>query len=282
MTLSIVSNNGSGDSDRSPFDAIRGYRADGTEYWTARELMKWLGYTSWTSGEKAINRAISSIINQGYDVTQHVMQIQKLSKQNNNKVSEIPDYQLSRFSCYLVAMNADSRKEMVAMAQGYFAIQTRKQELVGHVEFSKNPIGKICDNTSEFKERERQAKESHYTKPTSNRECPEFIFESQLEAFLQVNEIYVERQVRARGKILDLWIPNQLIIECKSGKVSGNDACQAIEYLVSFNLDILLVGTGLTGAASRAVESVNKLSRKYKILFVTKESCFGYLKGVCK
>lgn len=74
--LSLASENQS-----SPFDAIRGYRADGSEYWTGRELTKWLGYKSWEYGEKAIKRAIKSLENQGQDVTSRVLVIQKPSNQ---------------------------------------------------------------------------------------------------------------------------------------------------------------------------------------------------------
>ena len=109
MTLSIVSNNGNGDSDRSPFDAIRGYRADGTEYWTARELMKWLGYPRWQKGEVAIERAIKSLKNQGYTTTDHVTQVGKDSRSNGLGVQEIIDYELSRLMCYMVAMNDETR-----------------------------------------------------------------------------------------------------------------------------------------------------------------------------
>jgi hypothetical protein len=113
----------------SPFDAIRGYRADGSEYWTARELMKWFGYKSWQYGEKAMNRAIRSMENQGHDITEHVMQVHKPSNQGG-KITEVVDYELSRFACYVVAMNSDPEKDVVAMAQGYFAMQTRKAEVV--------------------------------------------------------------------------------------------------------------------------------------------------------
>lgn len=124
LALSIPEN-----QHNSPFDAIRGYRADGSEYWTARELLKWLGYKSWQFGEKAILRTIKSLENQGFNATEHVMQVHKLSNQNNNKVVEITDYELSRLACYTVAMNADPEKEMVALAQGYFAAKTREAEL---------------------------------------------------------------------------------------------------------------------------------------------------------
>jgi phage antirepressor YoqD-like protein len=116
-------------SGASPFDPICGYYPDGRKYWTARELMSWLGYTNWRNGEKAIDRAIQSCKNQEQDVTGNFVRTIKLSNQHNNKVSEIVDYELSRFACYLLAMNADPGKEKVAQAQGYFAVQTHKAEV---------------------------------------------------------------------------------------------------------------------------------------------------------
>lgn len=134
MTNSIVpSNFNNSENNSSPFDAIRGYRADGSEYWTARELMKWLGYTSWKQGEIALNRAIKSISNQGHDVTSNIVEVCKLVSRPSRGNIEIIDFELSRFACYVVAMNADPDKEMVAMAQGYFAMQTRKTEISGSI-----------------------------------------------------------------------------------------------------------------------------------------------------
>lgn len=75
----------------SPFDAIRGYRADGSEYWTARELTKWLGYTNWRNGEKAIERAIVSCQNQGFDVTENIVRTIKLSTRYRGAVVEIDE-----------------------------------------------------------------------------------------------------------------------------------------------------------------------------------------------
>jgi hypothetical protein len=118
--------------------------------------------------------------------------------------------------------------------------------------------------------------------PRKSYQQKEQLFELKLEAFLQVNQIQVERQVIAANKRLDLWIPGQLMIECKAGRVTGDDVCQAIDYLATFERDVLLVGTGLSPAASRGIESINKISSEVKLLFVTQEACFGYLKAVCK
>lgn len=123
---------------------------------------------------------------------------------------------------------------------------------------------------------------SNSTVISVSRQKKEFLFESKLEAFLQVNGIEVERQVASNQKRIDLWIPGQLMIECKAGKVTGDDICQAVDYLATFERDVLLIGTGMTSAASRGIEAINKLSSECKLLFVTQEACFGYLKTVCK
>lgn len=119
----------SNDNNSSPFDRIRGYRADGSEFWTARELMKWLGYKSWQKGEIAFERAIKSLENQGHDITEHVIQVDKDSHSNGLGALQIIDYELSRLACYMVAMNSDPSKDMVAMAQGYFGKMARIAEL---------------------------------------------------------------------------------------------------------------------------------------------------------
>jgi hypothetical protein len=103
-------------------------------------------------------------------------------------------------------------------------------------------------------------------------------FELRLEAFLQVNGFFVERQVSSSGKRLDLWLPGIMMIECKAGRVTGDDVCQGLDYLASFRKNILLIGTGLSTAASRGIEAANKLS-EVKLIFVTHEASFDYLKS---
>jgi hypothetical protein len=88
------------------------------------------------------------------------------------------------------------------------------------------------------------------------------------------------RQVKSGNLRMDLLIPGQLIIELKVGKVTADDVCQAINYLASHSMDVLLVGTGLTNAATRGIESVNRISGDNQLMFVTRNACFRYLNGV--
>jgi hypothetical protein len=105
-------------------------------------------------------------------------------------------------------------------------------------------------------------------------------FESSLVSFLSSKGIRFERQINHGKSRFDILIPGELIIEVKAGKVNGDDACQALDYLAFSQLDVLLVGSGLSNSATRAIEAANKISKDNKILFVTKSACFPYLRDV--
>lgn len=109
----------------SPFDAIRQTRTDGSEYWSARDLMPLLGYQEWRKFEGAIDRATTSAKAQGVDAEGNFVGTAKVSASRGPAQK---DYHLSRFASYLVAMNGDPRKEEVAAAQAYFAVRTREAE----------------------------------------------------------------------------------------------------------------------------------------------------------
>ena len=112
------------------FDEIKHIDEDGNEFWYARELQSVLEYKEWRKFEGVINKAMISCIQSKHDVFEHFPGAGKLSKRHNNAVVEITDYKLSRYACYLIAQNGDSRKKAIALAQTYFATQTRKQEVL--------------------------------------------------------------------------------------------------------------------------------------------------------
>ena len=119
----------------------------GNEYWFARELAPVLEYVEWRNFSKVINRAILACRNSGFDVDDHfiiasrsVDMPSKPSKRQNigfvevnkTKTKSIIDYRLSRYACYLIVQNGDPRKEIIAVGQTYFAIQTRRQEVADY------------------------------------------------------------------------------------------------------------------------------------------------------
>ena len=115
--------------ENQTFESIKHIDENGIEYWYARELQNVLEYTQWRRFENVINKAKLSCKNAGISVIEHFADVGKLSKRANNAEIEIKDYKLTRYACYLIAQNGDPRKEVIALAQTYFAVQTRKQEI---------------------------------------------------------------------------------------------------------------------------------------------------------
>ena len=111
------------------FEDIKHVDENGYEYWLARELMKILEYSLWQNFHKTINIAVKNCNNSNYNVSDHFIDANKMIKLAKNARREIQDYKLSRYACYLIVLNCDPRKKIIALAKTYFAIQTRKQEL---------------------------------------------------------------------------------------------------------------------------------------------------------
>ena len=91
--------------------------------------MPLLEYKKWERFSNVIDNAKTACEKSGYNIDEHFPEVGKLSKRNNGAVVQIKDYKLSRYACYLIVQNGDSRKEVIALGQTYFAVQTRKQEL---------------------------------------------------------------------------------------------------------------------------------------------------------
>ena len=106
------------------------YEEDGIEFWFARDLQKLLGYSKWENFAKVIEKAKESCINANQNVLDHFPDVRKMVTIGSEAEREIEDIMLTRYACYLIAQNGDPRKQEIAFAQSYFAIQTRKQELI--------------------------------------------------------------------------------------------------------------------------------------------------------
>ena len=113
----------------SPFDSIRQQRPDGSEYWSARDLASVLGYEKWERFADTMHRARCACDNTGQDSNQHFPSVGKMVDIGSGARRTVQDFELTRYACYLTAMNGDPRKAEIANAQLYFAVQTREAEL---------------------------------------------------------------------------------------------------------------------------------------------------------
>ena len=106
------------------------YEQDGIEYWLARELQELLGYSDWRNFSNAINKAKESCQTTGEAVSDHFVDVTKMVKIGSGAERKQEDIMLTRYACYLIAQNGDPKKQQIAFAQSYFAVQTRKQEVL--------------------------------------------------------------------------------------------------------------------------------------------------------
>ena len=109
---------------------IRTETENGTEFWFARDLQDALGYMEWRNFKLVIEKAMTACTNTGYDTRDHFVEVNKMVDIGSGASREIEDIALTRYACYLIAQNGDPSKEEIAFAQTYFAIQTRKMELI--------------------------------------------------------------------------------------------------------------------------------------------------------
>ena len=138
------------------FENIKHIDEYGNEYWYARELSKVLEYKDWRNFLKVLNKAKDACKNSGFNIDEQLVEVNRLSKRNNNAIANIQDYKLSRYICYLIVQNADPGKEVVALGQTYFAIQTRKQEI------TEQEYDSLSDDEKRFYQR-KLTKQGNYT-----------------------------------------------------------------------------------------------------------------------
>lgn len=147
------------------FEQIKKIDKNGIEYWMARELMLLLGYLQWRNFEEVIGKAARACLESGQDVDNHFAKISKMVKIGSNSVREVKDYKLDRYACYLIAQNGDPSKTEIALAQTYFAMQTRKQEVFEQLPDTAKRLfirNEVIDHNKRLFKTAKQAGVSHF------------------------------------------------------------------------------------------------------------------------
>ena len=142
----------------SIFENIKHTDEQGNEFWYARELQKTLEYKDWRNFQKVIDKAVISAKNSISYENDWVVEFNKPIKTGKGKEKFIKDYKLSRYICYLIVQNADPNKEVVALGQTYFAVQTRKQEI------TEQEYDLLSDDEKRFYQRRLTKKKLYITK----------------------------------------------------------------------------------------------------------------------
>ena len=114
------------------FEEIKHISENGEEYWFARDLQTVLDYSEWRNFENVIEKAKEACRNSKNSVSDHFVDVNKMIALAKTAARDVQDYRLSRYACYLIVMNGDPRKEVIAVGQTYFAVKTRQQELIDH------------------------------------------------------------------------------------------------------------------------------------------------------
>lgn len=147
-------------SPHKDFEDIKKIDENGIEYWQARELLPLLGYERWEKAEEVVARAARACMNSGQDVDNHFHRMGKMVQIGSNTMREVRDYKLDRYACYLIAQNGDPNKSEIALAQTYFAIQTRRQEIFDKLPDAEKRLFVRGEVSSENKKLFKTAKEA--------------------------------------------------------------------------------------------------------------------------
>lgn len=194
------------------FEDIKHIREDGSEYWSARELAPALEYTQWRNFENVIKRAMIACENSGHSILDDFAEVSKIVKAGATSKPK-KDYELSRYACYLIVQNGDPRKEVIALGQTYFAIQTYRQELADHYNQLDEDRRRLVVRGDIKQWNQLLAETAHDAGVITNEEFAIFQNAGYMGLYggLDVDDIHSKKKLSAEQKILDFMGSTELI-----------------------------------------------------------------------
>jgi len=199
-------------TEYKPFEAIKHVADDGTEFWYARELAVVLEYVQWRNFEKVLQRAIIACKNSGYDVVDHFAEVSKIVVAGATS-KPIIDYKLTRYACYLIVQNGDPRKEVIALWQTYFAIQTRRQEVAEYFNQLDEDNKRLVIRGDIKQWNQMLAEAAHNAGVITNEEYATFQNAGYMGLYggMKVEDIHQKKGLKKKEKILDFMSSTELI-----------------------------------------------------------------------
>jgi DNA-damage-inducible protein D len=226
------------------FEKIKHKAGDDSEYWLARELGPALEYIEWRNFAKVINRARIACENSGYDVSEHFVEVNKTIPMPKGASKKIADYRLTRYACYLIVQNGDPRKEIVALGQTYFAIQTRRQEVADRFNQLDEDKKRLVIRGDIKQWNQLLAEAAHDAGVIDEREFAVFQNAGYMGLYdgLKVSDIHMKKGLKKSQKILDYMGSTELIAnlfrisqteeKLKKDKTATADAANEVHFIV--------------------------------------------------
>ena len=194
------------------FEDIKHIREDGSEYWSARELAPVLEYTKWENFHKVVKRAMIACENAGHSILDQFPEVRNLVEGGVAPRKRL-DYELTRYACYLIVQNGDPRKEVIALGQTYFAIQTYRQELADHYNQLDEDRRRLVVRGDIKQWNQLLAETAHDAGVITNEEFAIFQNAGYMGLYggLDVDDIHSKKKLSAEQKILDFMGSTELI-----------------------------------------------------------------------
>ncbi len=231
-------------TEYSAFEKIKHVSDEGVEYWFARELALVLEYVQWRNFEKVIDRARLACLNSGYEITDHFAEVSKTIEMPKTAIKKVADYRLSRYACYLIVQNGDPRKEVIALGQTYFAIQTRRQEVADYFNQLDEDNKRLVIRGDIKQWNQMLAESAHIAGVISNEEYATFQNAGYMGLYggMKVEDIHQKKGLQKSDRILDYMSSTELIAnlfrisqtdeKLKKDKVATADAANEIHFIV--------------------------------------------------
>lgn len=225
------------------FEETKRISDDGVEFWYARELADVLEYVQWRNFSKVLARAMLACKNSGYEVSDHFAEVSKIVEAGAASKPVI-DYKLSRYACYLIVQNGDPRKEIIALGQTYFAIQTRRQEVADYFNQLDEDNKRLVIRGDIKQWNQMLAEAAHNAGVITDEEYAAFQNAGYMGLYggMKVEDIHEKKGLKKNEKILDFMSSTELIAnlfrisqteeKLKKDKTATADEANEIHFLV--------------------------------------------------